>query len=608
MPASTITPGGDASVIGHVDYNPNQGMGPVNSGTPVDWSAFGSGGSGNYPYGGPTEEWGPWWENSEFEDGETGGGYGSLPAGFGGISGQNMAGLVAGGVAAGGLLGAFGSSSSVQRNLPAEMAGILSLGPTAAAGTVATQQQLNPLLTRANTQNFNGALGDVSGSLRQAYDAANPQLSQYSAGLGSRLDQLNAVPQSMMYAHGYLGQNAQAANAGPAAQGSFAPAQAQTAQFQGAGPTAQASFTAAQAGQATAGMTGQQRAQGGPMLGQLQGDAMRSLGGVSALQAQQQQIAGGLLADGGNLSAQDVRNVQQDTRGAFAARGLFDSNQAIGAEVMNTDAARRQRLTQNLGIAQGVDAAGQQQIMQGRNYAMGVQNQGQQLSQFNAGQGNQVGMFNVGQANDTSRLNANLQTQNSQFNAGLGAQVSQYNASAQNQAAQFNAAGQNAMNQYNSGLLTQNNQYNAGQAGQMSQYNAGAQNQMGQFNAGLQQQTGLVNAGAQNTAEQYNAGVINQANLFNAQNAGQYTNDQWARSAQLASIMQQGAINPAPVAMGLMGTAPDYTSGLLGYGSDLYNTNSNAQSAANISRNNNNSALAAAGINALYNLYGKPTT
>ena len=58
--------------------------------------------------------------------------------------------------------------------------------------------------------------------------------------------------------------------------------------------------------------------------------------------------------------------------------------------------------------------------------------------------------------------------------------------------------------------------------------------------------------------------------------------------------------------MGLLGTAPDYTSGLLGYGSDLYNTNLNAQSAANISSRNNSAALAATGLNALYNLYGRP--
>lgn len=69
---------------------------------------------------------------------------------------------------------------------------------------------------------------------------------------------------------------------------------------------------------------------------------------------QQNSIASQLLSQGGNLSNSDLRNVQQATRAGYAARGLDSTNSAIVSEAMNTDAAQRNRLLQNLGIAQNV--------------------------------------------------------------------------------------------------------------------------------------------------------------------------------------------------------------------------------------------------------------
>lgn len=608
-PGSMIVPGGDAGVVGNPYFdNGASSFNPYPVGDDYGGPNGGYGGGGFDPGG--------------YAGGYFGGGYYGDEGDEGGGFWSGLGGAAAAGIAAGTAFNTFGGRSGAgARNLPAELSGILALGPVAAGSTAATQARLNPFYTQLNSQNFNTALANVSPNLRTAYDQANPGLASYTQGLGGVLERLNAQGQDRVHPTGYAAFESTGVNAGPAAQANFSPAR-----FNSAGPAAQANFSPAQAYQAqlaqaaqqraAATTAAQQRASGGPLLGRLQGDAMGNLGRVSGLQAQQQRIAQGLLTQGGNLSAQETRQVQQDTRGAFAARGLFDSNQAIGAEIMNTDAARRARLTQNLGIAQGVDASGQQQITNNRGYALGVQGQGQNLSQFNsaqgnqlgqynsglltntsqfnAGQGNALGTFNAGQANDISRFNAAQQQQNSQFNSGLGAQVSQFNAGSRNNMAQFDASQQNQLGQYNAGL-----------GAQVSQYNAGAQNQMGQFNTGLSQQNNQYNTGAHNQAQQYNVGAVNQMALFNAQAGAQNQNDQWAREMQLGNFQLGQAINPTPVGMGLMGQTPDYTSGLLGYGSDLYNTNFNASSAQNISRNNNNAALAAAGINALYNIYGR---
>lgn len=597
---TTIPVNSDPNVIGSSTYNPNPPGNSSNAGgnnTYVndDWLDFGN-------WGG----WGGYNGNYDEDDLIFGGGYGGGGGGSsGGGSSVNISPLLTGlgGLALGSSL-AGGNASAVQRNLPAEVAGITALAPGLAGSTVGSNLQLSPLITRNNVGNFNAALGGTAGNIRAGFDAANPALAAYGPQLADLLGQINGQGPVSYNPTGYqasiadnvgLAPTAQSSteraafnSAGSAAQGQFAPAQAYTAQME----------------RALAERAAQQTASGGPLLSTLQQQAMQSVGGVSALQDRQQQIAMGLLGgSGGDLTAQDLRNVQQDTRGAFAARGLYDSNQAIGAEIMNSDAARRSRLVQNLGIAQGVDAAGQQQIGNTRNFALGVQNQGQNLSQFNASQGNALGQFNTGQANQiglanatafnqTSQFNAGLQTQNSQFNSNLGAQVSLANAASQNQMNQFNAGQQNALGQFNAGLGTQNNQWNAGAANQMNL--AGAQ--MGQNN--LQ-----FNALQNNAASQYNSGLTTDAARFAALAAQQNGNDQWARAMGLGNFYQNQALNPTATAMGLVGNAPDYTSALLGYGSDVYGSNANAQSAANISRGNNNAALTAAGLNLLYSVF-----
>lgn len=129
------------------------------------------------------------------------------------------------------------------------------------------------------------------------------------------------------------------------------------------------------------------------LIPRLEGDAAGAMGSISPLQLQLQRQAMEQL--GGDLSPAQIAQVQQDTRGAYAARGLYDSNQAIGAEILNTDAARAQRRAAAQQFAGQVDAAGQQQITANRNYATNVAGVGLGANQFNAQLGQQAGQFNA---------------------------------------------------------------------------------------------------------------------------------------------------------------------------------------------------------------------
>jgi hypothetical protein len=390
-------------------------------------------------------------------------------------------------------------------------------------GLLTAYQKLVPALgdlqTQANTQQRSADIADVASLGAQAvaaYQAANPELAAAMKGLQTSVTTAagQAAPQ-------ITPAQAQAGTLGPAAQ---ATAQQATA----------AQATAQQAGmqQAATQQAGMQRADGGPLLGQLQTDAAGALNQLSPLQQQLQQQASAQLATGGALTPDQLRQVQQDTRGAYAARGLYDSNQAIGAEILNTDAARQARLQQAQAFAGNVDAAGQQQINAARGYAGSVQAQGQNLSQTNAGIYTQNQQYNAGQANANNQYNAGLYTQNQQYNAGQANQLAAQNAAAQ----------------------TSTSQYNAGQANQLAGQNASAQNAYGlaqfgqdattsQYNAGQDYQTQLANAGL--TLQNQQQGIQNQFNLASlygqqAQDPYQLVLGRSGAVAQAGGAAQQG--------------------------------------------------------------------
>lgn len=60
---------------------------------------------------------------------------------------------------------------------------------------------------------------------------------------------------------------------------------------------------------------------------------------------------------GGSLSAQDLRDSQQQARMGSEARGLSGTNASLVTEALNTDALRRQRMGERQQFAQGVDNA-----------------------------------------------------------------------------------------------------------------------------------------------------------------------------------------------------------------------------------------------------------
>lgn len=413
----------------------------------------------------------------------------------------------------------------------------------------------------ANAGNNQGALagsysGGLAGQLRQNYDAANPTQTAYNGQLASDLARLNGqgAPQAAgQYVNPLPGVQTNTAG--------FAAAQGQTASFN----PLQARASTAQVDRAR--FTG---ANGGPLLGAMQGDAARNLGQVSGLQGQLQQQASSLLGAGGGLTQGETMDAQQGARAAYADRGRLRGNAGIGAEILGTDQARRARLMQNAQFAQGVDASGQQQLAAGRSYAGAVQGQGQNLSTFNSGQANSLSSFNSGQANDVGKFNAGQRQQNSQFNTGqanqIGSQLATFNAGQANDLARFNYGGLNAMNQDAATRADANARFNYSGAAENNRFNAGQANDLSRFNAGL-------------TASNQN--------------------DQWGRSMSLGQLYGTQAINANEFGMRLSQGAPDYTGAVLGYGNDVANTNYNGAASRANSAANNSAALMGAGINSI---------
>jgi hypothetical protein len=76
------------------------------------------------------------------------------------------------------------------------------------------------------------------------------------------------------------------------------------------------------------------------------------------------------LARGGQLTPEEIGQLSQSARARFAASGLVNGNQAIGAELLSRDAATRQRLAAAQALATGVQGLNTQQtglVQQGTN-------------------------------------------------------------------------------------------------------------------------------------------------------------------------------------------------------------------------------------------------
>jgi len=117
-----------------------------------------------------------------------------------------------------------------------------------------------------------------------------------------------------------------------------------------------------------------------PLLGRLNTSATSALNTAdnlapSALRTSLTQGAQDQLALGGALSADELRDVDQSSRAAFAARGLEYSDPAIATEALNTHAAQQQRLQQREQYAAQI-----QQLGQSEDSALAAQRA--QLGQF----------------------------------------------------------------------------------------------------------------------------------------------------------------------------------------------------------------------------------
>lgn len=488
--------------------------------------------------------------------------------------------------------GAAGANAPAPRDLGGELTTIGgSLGGlTASAGDAYAGNAGRYAQTNQNSFNQTMQNG-LPSSLRQNYDAANPQQAAFNTTMGNERDRLNSdaywQPGVQTNTAQFAGSQGRPDIAGQYSQ-SLPGVQTNTATYTGA-QASNAQFTP---GQARATDARYNAAQGGPLSGALQMDAARNLGQVSGLQGQLQQQASSLLGAGGGLTQGETMAAQQSARAAYADRGRLRGNAGIGAEILGTDQAQRARLMQNAQFAQGVDASGQQQLNQNRGYAQGVQAQNQGLSQFNAGQQNQMGQFNAGQRTGISQFNTGQANQ-------IGASLAQFNAGQNQQNSQFNATGINAMNQDAASRADANARFNYSGAAENSRFNAGQANDLARFNYTGANQNNQYNASGINAMNQ-DAAARGDANArFNYQGQLQQNNDAWGRTRDMAVNLGTQAINANEFGMRLSQGAPDYTGAVLGYGNDVANTNYNGAASRANSAANNSAALMGAGINSI---------
>jgi hypothetical protein len=270
------------------------------------------------------------------------------------------------------------------------------------------------------------------------------------------------------------------------------------------------------------------------------------LGGRTGLEAGLYDQASADLALGGNLSDSESSQIEQDTRRAFAARGLYDSNAAVGKELMNLDQARQQRLSDRRSFATGVEQLGQQRTNQA------------------------AGIFSSLAGLDQNR--SALQSSNYSTMAGLD----------QNR---------RALQSSNYSTLAGLDQNRTAQ--QSSNYLALAGLQGQRQNDAFGQLATVEGLDRSRQTEDYNR--ILQSIGYRSGT----TTDPLALINSNPGSNQNNASTVLGLSAGFGGSMPDYLSQILGYGADVANTNFNAASAANIAEGNNSAAKKSATMGAI---------
>ena len=351
-------------------------------------------------------------------------------------------------------------------------------------------QGYNP--TQASAQGFNAALAQSQG-----YQAQQAQSQGYNA----------ALAQSQGYqSQGYTPQGYQAAQAGTGMQ--------TEAERLARGQLGQSLYAEA--------------LQAGPT------QAARTLGNRASQ----------LATSTGGLSPEELRNVQQGTREAYAARGIEMSNPAIAAEAAARSGAMRQRQAEDLATATALNQAYTQDLTTNRNFGTGLYGQEIGLQQSNQQAALQAALANQQANQNVSLANVGATNQANQFTAGLGAESAQFTANAANQAGQFGASAANQAALQNAQNLSQAGQFGASAFNQAQLQNALLGSQAGQFTASAANQAALQNAQNITGANQFGAGAQNQVSLANqaaANQAGQFG----AGAQNQANLANQAALNQA---------------------------------------------------------------
>jgi hypothetical protein len=352
-------------------------------------------------------------------------------------------------------------------------------------------QGYNP--AQASAQGYNAALAQSQGynaqqAQAQGYNAALAQSQGYDAALAQSRGYDAAQAQSQGYqAQGYTPQGYQAAQAGAGMQ------------------TEAERLARGQLGQSLYA----QALQAGPS------QAAQLLGGRAA------QFAGST----GQLSPEELRNIQQGTREAYAARGIEMSNPAIAAEAAARSGAMRQRQAEDLAQAVALNQAYTQDLSANRQFGTGLYGQEIGLQQANQQAALQAALANQQTGQNLSLANLQALNQAGQFTAGLGAEAAQFGANAANQAGQFGATAANQVALQNAQLASQAGQFGAGAFNQAAIQNAQNISQANQFGAASANQAAIQNAQNLSQANQFGAGAFNQAQLQNAllgSQAGQF--------------------------------------------------------------------------------------
>lgn len=260
------------------------------------------------------------------------------------------------------------------------------------------------------------------------------------------------------------------------------------------------------------------------MLGQqLYGQAMQAA--PTAASETFRRRAAEMALSTGQISPEELRNAQQATREAFAARGLEMSNQAIAGEAMARAEAVRQRQAQDIQQAAALNQAYLADLNASRGFATGVYGQDLGMQQANqeaalrAAQANQAAGIQLSLAdqaalNQAAQFGAQASNVASLANAQQAAQFALANQQAQMAAAAANQAALNEAGQFGATAANQGMLSNQDVAMRAALANQAAQNQVGLFNAEQLTNLGLQNRAFQATQQQQNIsnlGLLGQA-------------------------------------------------------------------------------------------------